>query len=103
MTETTLRDTSEALPRWSVADVHDSFESRSFVDAMEQVGADSSRLIALFDEHGIRKCDARDVTDAECPNHGHSGESFYNRATFFCLKHLHTSRCLGELQARRHP
>ena len=53
---------TEALPRWSVADVHDSFESRSFVDALEQVGADSTRLAALFDQHGIRRCDPRPVT-----------------------------------------
>ena len=36
-----MNDTTETLPRWSVADVHESFESRSFVDALEQVGADS--------------------------------------------------------------
>ncbi|MGZ4671784.1 MAG: M3 family oligoendopeptidase [Ilumatobacteraceae bacterium] len=60
-----MTDSTEALPRWSVADVHESFESRSFADAMEQTGADSSRLIALFDEHDIRKCAARPVTDAD--------------------------------------
>lgn len=43
-----------ALPRWSVADVHPSFESRSFVDAMERLGADVSRLGSLFDEHDVR-------------------------------------------------
>ncbi len=57
-----MTDTSEALPRWSVADVHASFESRSFVDALEQVGADSTRLAALFDEHDIRRCEPRAVT-----------------------------------------
>ena len=60
-----MTDTTETLPRWSVADVHESFDSRSFVDAMEQVGADSTRLIALFDEHGIRRCEPREVTDAD--------------------------------------
>jgi len=40
-----------ALPRWSVADVHESFDSRSFMDAMERLGADVGRLAALFDEH----------------------------------------------------
>ncbi|MGZ4725161.1 MAG: hypothetical protein ACXV8L_13225, partial [Ilumatobacteraceae bacterium] len=60
-----MTDSTEALPRWSVADVHESFESRSFADAMEQTGADSSRLIALFDEHDVRKCAARPVTDAD--------------------------------------
>jgi pepF/M3 family oligoendopeptidase len=60
-----MSDTTEVLPRWSVSDVHESFESRSFTDAMEQTGADSSRLTALFDEHDIRKCDPRPVTDAD--------------------------------------
>jgi pepF/M3 family oligoendopeptidase len=57
-----MTDTIETLPRWSVADVHESFESRSFVDALEQVGADSTRLAALFDEHDIRRCEPRAVT-----------------------------------------
>jgi oligoendopeptidase F len=60
-----MTDTTEALPRWSVADVHESFESRSFVDALEQVGADSTRLTALFDQHDIRQCKARPVTEAD--------------------------------------
>ena len=60
-----MTDTTEVLPRWSVSDVHESFESRTFTDAMEQTGADSSRLTALFDEHDIRKCDPRPVTDAD--------------------------------------
>ncbi len=60
-----MNETTEALPRWSVADVHESFESRSFVDALEQVGADSTRLAALFDEHDIRRCEARSVTAAD--------------------------------------
>ena len=58
-------ETNEALPRWSVADVHESFQSRSFIDALEQVGADSTRLRALFEEHDIRHCDARPVTAAD--------------------------------------
>jgi pepF/M3 family oligoendopeptidase len=60
-----MSDTTETLPRWSVADVHESFESRSFTDALEQVGADSTRLAALFDEHDIRGCEARPVTEAD--------------------------------------
>ena len=35
---------STALPRWSVADVHESFSSRSFTDAMERAGATVSRM-----------------------------------------------------------
>jgi oligoendopeptidase F len=66
MTEgTATTDTTDTLPRWSVADVHESFESRSFVDALEQAGADSTRLAALFDEHDIRRCDPRAVTEAD--------------------------------------
>jgi oligoendopeptidase F len=54
--------TTEDLPRWSVADVHESFESRSFTDALEQAGADADRLVALFDELGIRATARRSVT-----------------------------------------
>jgi pepF/M3 family oligoendopeptidase len=60
-----MSDTTETLPRWSVADVHESFESRSFIDALEQVGADSTRLAALFDEHDIRGGEKRAVTAAD--------------------------------------
>ncbi|MEP4652767.1 MAG: M3 family oligoendopeptidase [Ilumatobacter sp.] len=42
------------LPRWSVSDVHESLDARSFLDAQEQAGAEVDRLIALFDEHAIR-------------------------------------------------
>jgi len=51
------------LPRWSVADVHESLDSRSFTDALEQVGADADRLVAMFDELGIRAAAPRHVTD----------------------------------------
>ena len=60
-----MNNTAEELPRWSVTDVYPSFESRSFVDALEQVGADCTRLAALFDELDIRGCERRDVTDAD--------------------------------------
>ena len=43
-----------ALPRWSVADVHESFNSRSFTDAMERAGSNVARLEALFETHNIR-------------------------------------------------
>ncbi len=45
---------TENLPLWSVADVHESLTSRSFVDALERAGADVGRLEALYDELGIR-------------------------------------------------
>ena len=44
----------ESLPRWSVADVHESFDARSFTDSMERLGASITRLEALFEEHDIR-------------------------------------------------
>ncbi|MEO7370805.1 MAG: oligoendopeptidase F, partial [Ilumatobacteraceae bacterium] len=60
-----MTDTTERLPRWSVADVHESFEARSFVDALEQTGADSTRLTALFDQSDVRRCAPRAVTEAD--------------------------------------
>jgi pepF/M3 family oligoendopeptidase len=50
------------LPRWSVSDVHESLDSRSFSDALEQAGADVDRLVALFDELGIRATEHRAPT-----------------------------------------
>ena len=59
-----MSDNTEALPRWSVDDLHESFESRSFVDAMEQVGADViTPHRALFDAHDVRRCEMRAVTE----------------------------------------
>jgi len=72
MTNTTdAIDTSEtsdvagSLPRWSVTDVHESMDARSFVDAMERGTADVARLTALFDEHDIRAVEPRTPTDAD--------------------------------------
>ena len=48
-----------ALPRWSVADVHQSFDARSFTDAMEAAGSGVTRLEALFEEHNIRAIPTR--------------------------------------------
>jgi oligoendopeptidase F len=53
------------LPRWSVADVHESLEARSFADAHERLGAGVTRLVALFDEHDIRAIEPRPVTAAD--------------------------------------
>lgn len=50
------------LPRWSVADVHDSLDARSFTDSLERTGADIDRLVALFDEVGIRATAERQPT-----------------------------------------
>lgn len=50
------------LPRWSVADVHESLGARSFTDALERARADTDRLVALFDELGVRQVPTRPVT-----------------------------------------
>lgn len=57
--------TEDALPRWSVADVHPSLDSQSFVNAREQIGADVDRLLATYDELDIRLTDAREPTAAD--------------------------------------
>ena len=60
-----------ALPRWSVADVHQSFDARSFSDAMESAGAGVTRLEALFEEHNVRAITSRAVL----PNDGEAADS----------------------------
>ncbi len=56
---------TDPLPRWSVADVHEGLDARSFTDMMERIGAGAARLVALFDEHGIRSIDPRPVSGAD--------------------------------------
>ena len=66
MTDTASAPTSSALPRWSVADVHESFDSRTFKAAFESFAADVSRLEAVFDESNVRKVDrAIDSSDGK--------------------------------------
>ncbi|MDQ3470144.1 MAG: M3 family metallopeptidase, partial [Actinomycetota bacterium] len=65
MAEGLVGTTDLQLPRWSVRDLHDSLSSRSFVAAMERAAADVDRLVAAFDEHGIRGADERPVTAAD--------------------------------------
>jgi pepF/M3 family oligoendopeptidase len=57
--------TSTELPQWSLADVHDSIDARSFTDALERSAADVDRLVALFDELGIRATERRQPTDVD--------------------------------------
>lgn len=57
--------TNDDLPTWSVTDVHESFEARSFVDEMERTSSDVTRLEALFDERGIRAVDRRPPTQTD--------------------------------------
>jgi len=56
---------TDPLPRWSVADVHEGLDARSFTDTMERIGAGAARLVALFDEHGVRSIDPRPVSTAD--------------------------------------
>jgi oligoendopeptidase F len=55
------------LPTWSVADVHESVEARSYTDALERSAADLERLVALFDQLGIRAIPPRppEASDAD--------------------------------------
>ncbi len=64
-TDTTTDLTAEALPRWSVADVHESLDARSVTEAMERLGAEATRLVALFDEHDVRATETRAVTRSD--------------------------------------
>ncbi|MET0580171.1 MAG: M3 family oligoendopeptidase, partial [Ilumatobacteraceae bacterium] len=58
-------DPGRALPRWRVDDIHPSMTSRSFLAALEQIGADTDRLLASFDEHGVRAVGHRVPTEAD--------------------------------------
>ncbi len=57
--------TIEELPRWDVRDVHESFSARSFLAAMESASADTDRLAAIFEQHGIRAVQPRSVDAAD--------------------------------------
>lgn len=65
MTNATDLPARSELPRWSVSDVHESLDARSFVDALERLGAETTRLVALFDEHEVRAVDPRPVTPTD--------------------------------------
>ena len=53
------------LPTWSVSDIHEGFDSRSYRDAKERIGAEVDRLVGLFDEHDIRATPHREATPAD--------------------------------------
>ena len=65
MTTLDPQPSGEDLPRWSVSDLHESFDARSFADSMDRASADVTRLEALFNEHGIRGTEPRPVTAAD--------------------------------------
>ena len=59
---TAIEVSTDDLPRWDASGVHESLSARSFVDALERVGADVGRVVALFDERGVRAIEPRPVT-----------------------------------------
>lgn len=52
----------DQLPRWSIADAHESLESRSFTDAMERSASSVDRLVTLFDQHNVDAAESRSPT-----------------------------------------
>jgi len=78
----------DALPTWSVADVHESFTARSFTDALERMASDVDRLVAQFDDTGIRGIEPRPPTAADA--------DVTARAI---VAYNHTARELAELRA----
>ncbi len=50
----TTRSPAPDLPTWSTADAHESIDARSFAEAQERGRSEVDRLIALFDELGVR-------------------------------------------------
>jgi pepF/M3 family oligoendopeptidase len=56
--------TTTELPQWDLTPFFPSLESREFAAAHEGIGAGVARLTALYDEHGVRGGEPRDVDDA---------------------------------------
>jgi oligoendopeptidase F len=63
--EQAQRNEGDELPRWSVADVYESLHAPEFMAAMERSEAETTRLVALFDEHDVRATVRRPVTEAD--------------------------------------
>jgi pepF/M3 family oligoendopeptidase len=56
--------TEQTLPHWDLTDLFPSIGSREYAAAREELGADLSRLTALYDEHDVRGGDDKTVDDA---------------------------------------
>jgi pepF/M3 family oligoendopeptidase len=54
--------TTVHAPRWDLAPIFPSLDDRAFTDAMEGIFASVDRLVALYDELGIRGVDPREPT-----------------------------------------
>ncbi len=53
-----------SLPHWDVSDVFPAIGSREYAAAREELGAEITRLTALYDSHDVRGGDDRTVDDA---------------------------------------
>jgi len=53
-----------SLPHWDVSDVFPAITSREYAAAREELGAEITRLTALYDTHDVRGGDDRSVDDA---------------------------------------
>ena len=56
--------TTQQLPHWDVSDVFPSIGSREYTAAKEELGADLTRLTALYDEHDVRAGEDKKADDA---------------------------------------
>lgn len=56
--------TATELPHWDLTDIFPSIGSREYAAAREQMGADLTRLTALYDTHDVRAGDGKVVDDA---------------------------------------
>jgi oligoendopeptidase F len=56
---------TDAPPRWDLTPIFPGLDDRAFTGALEGVYAEVDRLAALYDEHDIRACEPRAVTDAD--------------------------------------
>lgn len=55
---------TDLLPHWDVTDVFPAIGSREYAAAREELGADLTRLTALYDEHDVRGGEDKAVDDA---------------------------------------
>ncbi len=55
--------TATDLPRWDLTDLFPTIGSREYAAAREELGADITRLTALYDEHDVRGGEGRLVDD----------------------------------------
>src|SRR5689334_6984738 len=54
---------TDTLPRWDLSPFFESLDSREVSAAVEEIGAEVARLVALYDEHDVRGGDPATVDD----------------------------------------